>query len=115
MRCRRYSEREAEKKFVARMESPSRNVGTTKAFTVDDLVHKACRMSGLKIKQIALLIAKDPLSTSRPASLKLFKEMYHPISKGMVTTVYQESYKYPMNIALKYQQPPSVIEYLLNA
>lgn len=81
----------------------------------DALLHKACCNPKVSPNDIERLLRIDPTAASRSIVLKSLKRAYNPILRTVTKRVLQETYSFPLNLAIQYRASARVIEMLVDA
>jgi len=81
----------------------------------DCQLHRACTNKNVTVEQVDNLLRRDPSAASKGISIKSVKPTYNPLSQTTEEKPVRESYRYPLNIAIKNKASPKVIEMLITA
>jgi hypothetical protein len=78
-------------------------------------LHVLCCKTDVSVAEIQDAIARDPSAPSRQATVPVRRKVYNPVTCKLETKRTCESYKYPLNLAIRYKASLDVITTLLAA
>jgi len=78
------------------------------------LLHLACCRPGVTVDEVRDILSRDPGAASRPVSLETYRMVYNPVRRVRVKKAVT-SYRYPLNLAIKYGASGDVLGVLVDA